>query len=145
MGVHHSVYILINANFNKKNVLNILKKGEKLGFIYSDFIKMMETLKPSILKTEEALERVLYPIHDYKKEYGRILVVRHYDIDFDIFFYDSENNNFKISLGDFAIDGKKDFYASGKEIYYANYQRFIKLGLDLCKDFCIKEIKTEAF
>lgn len=145
MSIQHDIKIFIMADFNENNISNILQKGTKLGFVYFDFIHMIENnLDTKILDHNDALKLILYPKHDYLNEYGRILFVKYNDVCFDMFFYNLENNQLKILLGNFCNDWKQDFFGSGTSRYEVKYQQFIKTALFLCNDFCIKKIETEA-
>ena len=145
MSIQHSVDIEITAQFSYENVLQILRNGSELGFIYYDFIDGLDNFKITILSPDKACLNIINPKHDFKNEYGRILNVKNNDVWLHLFFEVKENNKLIISLANFSDEWKQDFFGSGTSFYTVKYQRFIKTGLAMCKNFCIQKIFTESY
>lgn len=116
-----------------------------MGFIFYDFIPGERYLNSPILSAEKATKKVFNPRPEVLEDCGQCLYIKNENTIFNMIFYDIKNSSFTISIGDFNHDEKKNYYGSGTEEYTIDFQRFIKMALDLCKDFCIAEIKTDTF
>lgn len=148
MSTQHSIDITIKAKLNEKNISHILQIGSKLNFVYYDYVNTLErNLFPEIINIDQALIRLLFPCYNTLEDYGRSLLVKNNDVFFHMYFLENQKNinTIKISLANFSNEWKQDFFSSGTSFYTIKYQRFIKTGLALCKDFCIQKIVTETY
>lgn len=140
MSIDYFIDVKLKASYSKENIERILQQGEHLGFRYFDMSKDVE--EDSMIKSAKDATEVFIKAIEEKYEDGSILRVN-IDDQTDAFldFYKSEEDWLKISLGGFGSPIRKYF---AEEVYHIDFDYYIRLALDLCKDFAISELKTEA-
>ena len=140
MSTQYFIDLKLNASYNEETIGHILQHGEMLGFSYYDASKGIGT--DSIIPSAKDATKIFIKSIEDKYEDGSILRVKVDDNTYAFLnFYKSEEGWFTVSLGGFGSPKRKDFEGS---VYHIDFDHYIRLALDLCKDFAIVELKTET-
>ncbi len=141
MSIQHAVSVILNGHYKKENIQNILQKGISKGFIYYDHILGERYEESPVLDAERAAEKVIKALKEDTD--GGPSVYTHFDDNNGfLFFYKFEDQLIEFRIGSFGSPIRKDFKDN---VYSIDFDHYIRMVLDLCKDFAIIKLETESF
>ena len=141
MSTNYFVDLTLKAEYSKENIKKILQQGENLGFSYYDASQTIGE-NDIVASAYEASELFFRALNDNYNN-GSILRIKLKDEQSCGFldFYKTLENTITVSLGGF---GEPHMKAFSKEILLIDFDYYIRLALDLCKDFAVTDIKIES-
>jgi hypothetical protein len=136
MSSFYSVEVILNAHHNENNITRIIEHGTDLGFIYYGWDK---TPSPIILTSQEAKTFLLTILTGDENDLSdAYLTVVFKDTDF-LMRIDPIENYTRISIFSFGQPWQRQI---DRDSYTIDFARYIRLVLELCKDFPILELTT---
>jgi hypothetical protein len=140
MGIKHSIEISLFAQYNQANITTILQKGMDLGLVYYDHVAAENYEDSPVLNASQAALKVAHALKE-KIEEGPAVFAKIEETYGFLFFY-NENGQISFSFGTFGSPIKKDFKDG---FYYIDLDHYIRMALDMCKDFAILKLETDSF
>lgn len=143
MSKNFSVDVTVLANYNNKsNILKILEKGNKLGFIYHDHhIGGGFYSETPIMKPAQAYEKILHAI-DFGEDGGPTIYVGLGGENYTFLSFYRNEGMLVISM--FGMGPKIEREFEGGE-YALDFAVYIRIMLDLCNDFALKKIELGEY
>jgi len=139
MGIWHNVNSVIEAEYNERTIRAVLKKGEELGFIYYDNDAQLTDKGYPRIGLEQAVNKVLVESRQ-KTDGGPNAYTNIGETICFLWFFRTENNNVKVSMGGFGVPKRKDF----EYFYTIDYAFYMRLLLKICSDFTVLHVETET-
>jgi hypothetical protein len=133
MSTTYTIDATLNAKYTPQNMLCILQEGSKANFLYYQTISH----KAPISDLEKALDVLLATDPNSGDSFINIVFQ---ETDFFISFFKSDDEKLKVSIMAFGAPWRADFRDN---IRMVNLARYIRLLLQLCKDFIVLELKTD--
>ncbi len=140
MSTYYTCSIQLNAPFNQKTALMLIKKGKQLGFIYLD---LKSYSSESIVANEMSPEQISHclfaesTINEADNKYPKCLTVKYLETVFTLNFHEKY---FNMELYFFALGSIWKKEINNEECF--DFGRYVKLWIDMCEDFSIKKIET---
>jgi len=135
MSMDYSIAIKLHTECNEENVEAILENGTRKGFRYYDQIGEVRDT-PDILDARQVAKKII-EAHDTKPEFGpcvyTMLDTTTYDNAY-LWFYEVDDGFLEFQMGSFGSPKKKDIFI--------DFDYYIRMCLDLCKNFQILEVRT---
>jgi len=136
MSIFYSVDVTVNAPHNQIIVTRILQRGVDLRFTY---YARINGLSPSVLTSDEATFFLLEILNATEKDpCDAYLTVVCNDTNF-LMRIDPIDNNTHISIFSFGQPWQRPI---DRDSYTIDFARYIKVALELCRDFSILELTT---
>lgn len=136
MSKYYSIEIKLQAECNEDNIRVILEAGTQRGFWYYDEIGETKPGKPPLLNARITAQKII-EAHTIKPEYGpgvHTLMTNNPDENVGLWFYKADDGFLEFHMGAFGSPKKKDMFI--------DWDYYIRMCLDLCKDFQIMEVRT---
>lgn len=135
MSIQHFVNIAVHACYTKENIKNILERGIQKSFYYHSFDENIT------LTSENAAQKVIEAFKS-KAEYGPLVFIKlENDCNAIISFYESKDGFLEVHFGGFGSPIKRDFK---EDVYAIDLDHYIRMALDLCKDYAIVKLETDS-
>ncbi|MDR3550031.1 MAG: hypothetical protein P4L31_01345 [Candidatus Babeliales bacterium] len=138
MSVDHFIEIKLAADYSSSNIYKILKDGAKAGFVYHDQIWGKDYEDAPILNEDQATTKVMLALKNNADE-GPCVFAKIEESYCNLYFF-KNGENLDFHLGGFRWEKTK--LVEGRS--YIDFDYYIRLALDLCKDFAFLELKTDT-
>jgi len=139
MSIQYYVNLKLNALYKHENIKKILQRGIDQGFCYYDHILGERYGESPILDVDQAVNKVIKAYED-NLEGGPCVYTKINETTYGYLYFFEIEELLEFSLGDFGLTHKKYFE---EDVYHIDFDYYIRMALDLCKDFAIQELKTE--
>lgn len=139
MSIQHFVNIKVNAIYAKENIRAILENGSKKGMKYKDDSSGQHVN----LGVDQAADTIINAFES-NAEYGPLVsvIIEENDCAAILSFYKSDEGYLEMHFGGFGSPIRKDFNGNMR---FIDFDHYIRMALDLCKDFAIVKLETESF
>ena len=141
MSIYYTCDIHLEASFNKEILMHLIKKGERMGFLYLARSNYSQSTDPSkVFTTDEAVEHIIIGRTTKKDDFNfaKSLEIKYEDTYFTLSF-NEKNNAIYLHMFPIANIWKKTF----ENQKYFDFGRYTKILINLCEDFPITNICTE--
>jgi hypothetical protein len=139
MSAFYSIYVILDAPLNEKNITHIFQCGIDLGFIIYDKYDNPNDIYIKSLDNKQATSTLLKLLEaDENDLYNAYFTVKFEDTDFSMRL-DPDNGHMQLGIFALSFPWTRSVDDDNRTIDFA---RYIRLLLALCKDFSILEIKT---
>jgi hypothetical protein len=132
MSITYTARVKLDAKYSPANMLHILKEGAAIDFVYYQYLYS----KSPVIDLAKAVENFLATDPDSG---DRLINIVFQDTNFFISFLKSDDEKLKVSMVAFGSPWCTDFRDNTRMV---NLARYIRLLLQLCKDFVVLEVKT---
>ena len=135
MSVFHSVEVVLDLKYEKKNIDYLFQKClESNMILYTDpFDNLLNELDSSVA----AAKILAVEIEDEERR----IYTKFQDTDFSIAVYKEKNHLLSFSISGFGPTWEKDFF---HDHYNIDFARYIRLLLRVSKNFTVLALKTSA-
>jgi hypothetical protein len=132
MSITYTARVKLDAKYSPANMLHILKEGTAIDFVYYQYISSKEPVTNLV----KAVDTFLATDPDSE---DRLINIVFQDTNFFISFLKSDDEKLKVSMVAFGPPWRTDFRDNTRMV---NLARYIRVLLQLCKDFVVLELKT---
>jgi|SRR5579862_2118473 len=134
MSITYTARVKLDAQYSPANMLHILHEGTAIDFVYYQYMSSNEPVTDLV----KAVDTFLSTDSDSD---DRLINIVFQDTNFFISFLNSDDEKLKVSMVAFGPPWRTDFRDNTRMV---NLARYIRLLLQLCKDFVVLELKTSA-
>jgi len=136
MNIDYSIKIKLHVECKEENIKKILVRGEQQGFKYYDHVMGVQYSEASILDARGATQKIIKAYKDKPEDGPCVYTILNSTTETCAFlwFYKSDDGLLEFQMGAIGCPKKKDMFI--------DFDYYIRMCLDLCKDFQILEVRT---